>query len=259
MATWIGGVLKGIGSAVKGAAGSLLGAGAGLFGQSKNRKHQIRMQEAELEANRELAEYAYSKDLEMWERQNMYNRPEAQMERLKAAGLNPHLVYGTGAVGNTSGQMPQYNAPRANFRSVPIDVGGTVGQFQDLQLRQAQKNLLEERRNTEVQNSGLRLLQRNLTLKKSKREGLELAKAHAMFDDQLDFQRERVRKLRQDIRNQMTRDSVMKVSRDLNAYKLKMLREGILAPNQRFWIESTMRLLQDLGVNMTRTRRYLQR
>jgi len=32
-----------------------------------------------------------------WEMQNAYNSPQAQMERLKAAGLNPHLVYGNGA------------------------------------------------------------------------------------------------------------------------------------------------------------------
>lgn len=255
MPTLAGKILQGIGSV----AGSVIGAGANLFGQKRNRRHQIRMQQAELAANRELAEYAYGKDLEMWNRMNEYNRPEAQMQRLEAAGLNPHLVYGSGAVGNTAGQIPQYNAPSADFKSVPIDLGGVVGQFQDVGLKKAQTNLLEERRNTEVQNSGLRLLQRNLTLKKSKREGLELAKAHAMFDDQVDFQRERVRKLRQDIRNQMTRDSVMKVSRDLNAYKLKMLREGLLNPTQRFWIESTMRLLQDMGMNMQRTRRYLQR
>lgn len=30
--------------------------------------------------------------------QNQYNSPEAQMQRLKAAGLNPNLVYGSGAI-----------------------------------------------------------------------------------------------------------------------------------------------------------------
>lgn len=35
--------------------------------------------------------------LEDWNNQNAYNSPTAQMERLKAAGLNPNLVYGKGA------------------------------------------------------------------------------------------------------------------------------------------------------------------
>jgi hypothetical protein len=29
-----------------------------------------------------------------WNRQNIYNSPQAQMERFKEAGLNPHLIYG---------------------------------------------------------------------------------------------------------------------------------------------------------------------
>lgn len=44
--------------------------------------------------------------LEDWNRQNEYNSPAAQMARLKAAGLNPNLVYGHGADAQ-SGQMPR--------------------------------------------------------------------------------------------------------------------------------------------------------
>lgn len=39
-----------------------------------------------------------------WQLANDYNHPIQQMERLKAAGLNPNLVYGSGSVaGNTTG------------------------------------------------------------------------------------------------------------------------------------------------------------
>lgn len=40
-----------------------------------------------------------------WNRQNEYNSPEAQMARLKKAGLNPNLVYGNGA-DHTAGAIP---------------------------------------------------------------------------------------------------------------------------------------------------------
>ena len=43
------------------------------------------------QANMKLAEYQYSKDLDMWNRQNEYNSPSAQMERFNAAGLNPNI------------------------------------------------------------------------------------------------------------------------------------------------------------------------
>lgn len=60
-----------------------------------------------------LAKYSYEKDLEMWNRQNLYNSPDQQMARLKKAGLNPNLVYGTGSVtGNTGSQMPKYQTPQ---------------------------------------------------------------------------------------------------------------------------------------------------
>lgn len=59
--------------------------------------------------NKELAEYQYDKQLEMWDRQNEYNSPTAQRQRLEEAGLNPALMYGHGTVstGNAS-TMPQY-------------------------------------------------------------------------------------------------------------------------------------------------------
>lgn len=50
--------------------------------------------------------------------QNRYNSPVAQMERLRAAGLNPNLVYGNGVDGNTSSAAsvgtPSRN-PQADF------------------------------------------------------------------------------------------------------------------------------------------------
>lgn len=90
-------------------------------------------------ANMRLAEYQYSKDLEMWNRQNMYNRPEAQMQRLKDAGLNPNLVYGSGSVsGNTSSQLPKYNAPTLDYNQrLPVQVPNAIGQYMDLRIQQA--------------------------------------------------------------------------------------------------------------------------
>jgi hypothetical protein len=45
---------------------------------------------------------------EMWQKTNDYNLPSMQMARLKAAGLNPHLIYGQGNVGNaTMASAPQ--------------------------------------------------------------------------------------------------------------------------------------------------------
>lgn len=90
-------------------------------------------------ANRELAEYQYSKDLEMWNRGNAYNDPINQMDRLKKAGLNPNLVYGNGAVGNTASQLPKYNAPRMDYNYLPkFNPMEMLSYFQDFRMKNAQ-------------------------------------------------------------------------------------------------------------------------
>lgn len=93
-------------------------------------------------ANRHMAEYQYSKDLEMWNRTNEFNSPEMQMQRLRAAGLNPNLVYGggaSGAAGSAQSVMPKYNAPTAQYNYAPvIDVSSAISAYQDMQVKQAQ-------------------------------------------------------------------------------------------------------------------------
>lgn len=56
-----------------------------------------------------------------WNRQNEYNHPKAQMERLKQAGLNPHLVYGQNVSGATGQAQQQHKVPEAEFGSVGSD------------------------------------------------------------------------------------------------------------------------------------------
>lgn len=62
------------------------------------------------------AQQAYNKEL--WDYQNAYNTPQAQMQRLQSAGLNPRLIYGSGGAntGNAgpiaSTEVPSEQAPR---------------------------------------------------------------------------------------------------------------------------------------------------
>lgn len=64
--------------------------------------------------NREAQRQAMHYNTELWKQQNEYNSPQAQMERFKAAGLNPHLIYGQGTPGNAQGIAP-YQAPQMDF------------------------------------------------------------------------------------------------------------------------------------------------
>jgi hypothetical protein len=59
--------------------------------------------------NRKAQDRADRRNVRFWEKQNLYNDPSQQMQRLKDAGLNPHLVYGqsaAGAAGNAGAISP---------------------------------------------------------------------------------------------------------------------------------------------------------
>lgn len=118
-------------SKVGGAASGLFNIGSTLIQNNQQKKAQQR-------------EFANNK--EMWNLANQYNTPEMQMNRLKEAGLNPHLVYGNGSVtGNTSTQTPKYQAP--NIQRLPTEMLNPLsilGQFQDLRTKKATADLTEE-------------------------------------------------------------------------------------------------------------------
>lgn len=116
-----------------------------IGGMIYNTAQQRRMQKKTIQANKDQAEYAYSKEVEMMNRMNDYNNPAAQMERLKAAGLNPNMVYGQGSGGAAGNQssIPKYNAPTIQYSANPIDIPGMIAMYQNVQMRQAQINNLK--------------------------------------------------------------------------------------------------------------------
>ena len=78
--------------------GALISGGASIFGNLLGNSGRRRNQDR-----------ANAWNLEQWHRQNAYNDPSAQMARLKNAGLNPNLIYGTSptsATGNADKVAP---------------------------------------------------------------------------------------------------------------------------------------------------------
>lgn len=84
-----------------GVAGSVAQAAMGAGESKKQREWQEK-----------IYEWQKNDARENWRMQNEYNSPTAQMERLKEAGLNPHLVYGSGASGasGSSSGSPQLHS-----------------------------------------------------------------------------------------------------------------------------------------------------
>lgn len=76
-------------------------------------------------ANKNLAQYKYDKDLEMWNRQNNYNTPSAQMQRYAQAGINPNIIASQGNAGNATG-MPEYSSPDMKAYNGWNDLGASA-------------------------------------------------------------------------------------------------------------------------------------
>lgn len=111
-------------------------------------------------AQRKENEKAFDRNVEMWNMNNQYNSPEMQMERLKNAGLNPNLVYGNGVTGNSSGNVPNYQAP--NIQRLPLEKINPmemIGQYLDLKQKSAMADLTSENLNkVKIENSYLHAL-----------------------------------------------------------------------------------------------------
>lgn len=77
----------------------------GLAVNAAKNKKQWKYQQKAMDKQQEL-------NLAAWNMANNYNTPAMQMERLRAGGLNPRLIYGSGASAPNMAQAPEVaNAP----------------------------------------------------------------------------------------------------------------------------------------------------
>lgn len=93
-----------------------------------------------------------------WATQNEYNSPKAQMERFKAAGLNPNLIYGQG---NMSEAIKSSDTPSWNPSPPQIDLqaGQIIGQYQQSKLQQTQIDQLRANITVQQQDAMLKAVQ----------------------------------------------------------------------------------------------------
>lgn len=107
-------------------------------------------------ANKELAQAAYDQNVKMWNMQNAYNSPQAQMERYKQAGLNPNLAVAGGNPGNASG-IPSYQAPRVDYQykgfNPAASLAGKLTEYMSFKMQQAQlQNMQSQGEGIELDN-----------------------------------------------------------------------------------------------------------
>lgn len=117
-------------------------AGAELQSQLLNAIATNRQNKKQRQWNEKMYGMQRADALADWERQNAYNSPAAQMQRLREAHLNPNLVYGHGA--DAQGGIVRATDVKAWNPQTPEFSGGSVmGQYLDAKVRQQQLDNLK--------------------------------------------------------------------------------------------------------------------
>lgn len=132
-------------------AGGLISAGGSLIGNLFSNSGARRRQEQ-----------ANADNIRFWNMQNDYNNPSAQMERLRKAGLNPNMIYGTSpssAVGNADGVAP--SKPAEYKIDNPLQ---NITQYADVKQREAQTDNLKSQNTVLAQEAILKAAQTQKTL-----------------------------------------------------------------------------------------------
>ena len=141
-----------VGAAIIGGLGSIVGSAIGAGAQ--RRANIQNMQLAKYQNNWQTAENekAYARSVEMWNMQNQYNSPTAQMSRLRQAGLNPNLVYGSGVTGNNAGSAPQYQPAKIQRATMEPYRGWNLGLSDAASMYMAMRQNKAQVENMEAQN-----------------------------------------------------------------------------------------------------------
>lgn len=126
-------------------------AGAQIASSGINAMAQSNLNKKTQKWNEKIMAQQRQQSLSDWTMQNEYNSPQAQMARLKAAGLNPNLIYGkidnsSAAVRSTDAKTWNPSAPR-----IDLNAGQVMSSYFDTKMKVAQTN------NLEVQNTNLAL------------------------------------------------------------------------------------------------------
>lgn len=135
-------ISPGLGTVIGGIGGAAISAIGSFFGNKSNRKSSLEAFERESKFAREerLAQQQWIE--QMYEKNNSYNSPAAQMQRLKDAGLNPDLMYSRGDVGNATAPEAPAQAPTPRFNVIPTNTYGQTAQIAaDAGLKAAQARL----------------------------------------------------------------------------------------------------------------------
>lgn len=167
---------------------SLIGQGIARGKDERQIRQQEKLQGLQMRGNKEMMQFANDMQMEMWERTGY----GPQKEQMKAAGINPALMYGMGGggaqtIGNNSAiGVSGANAPSGSGREAEEFAGMGIQMATQLALLKAQKENIEsdtELNKVEANKRGGVDTDLGKTQIKSLTQGIEESKTKQMLMD----------------------------------------------------------------------------
>lgn len=121
---------------------ALVSGGIGLLGSAISGRASANAQAQANRQNLALAREQMAWQENMWQKENDYNSPAAQMKRIQEAGLNPALMYSQGNVGN-AGSVGSYSNPNIEPVNPASGVGQAVSALGSIPMQYLQLKMME--------------------------------------------------------------------------------------------------------------------
>lgn len=182
-----------------------------------------------------------------WNRQNEYDHPMQQMQRLKEAGLNPHLVYGNGAVGNTSSNINNVRKDSANNETPQINTDSMYN-YIDLEAKKAQIDLLKEQKDLISQDIIYRAVQTANTSQQTMHDQFNLGLKQQTEPETIEFARENLRKLKLEMGLAVNSDER---AAKLNNAQIQQIKSNIVSQGYDIEFKRLENVLQQAGIYKT--------
>lgn len=135
------------GEIMQAAAPGMIGTVLGMAMQGANDRRQLRqqqkLQELEMQGSKEMTKFNMEQQLAMWNATGY----EAQKKQMKAAGLNPAMMYGMSGGGGQSMGIANGSVSGGNAPVGGGEVQGMVGMGLQMGMMEAQKKVLESQAN----------------------------------------------------------------------------------------------------------------
>ena len=245
-----------IGAIIAGGA-SLLGSALGSFSQKKTNDKNMELAKYQNAWQAQENEKAYQRNLEMWNLQNAYNSPTQQMARLRSAGLNPNLVYGSGVTGNSAGSTPQYQpadikrAELSSYRGWNQGLTDAVSNFLAFRSNRAQVENMEAQNSLIRQQTATEATRQANIAASTARSEFDLSQANRLKDVSVSMAEAQMSKAQHDASTawSQSQQSWIKtnIDRALQETRIKITKE-----EYNSLVQATRRLLQDNDINAFR-------